>query len=72
MKELNQHEFMDSRTVKAWETNSGGYVQVYDVRDLFHGNYSVERFAHGGMDSIYASTKLDKCIAYAQKFAAAN
>ena len=72
MKELRQHEFMDSRTVKAWETTNGGYVHVYDVRDLFYGNYSVERHVCGGMDSIYSSPKLEKCIAYAERYAATH
>lgn len=69
MKELKQHEFMDNRTVKAWETANGGFVQVYDVRDLFYGNYSVECKVTGGMNSIYSSVNLDKCIAYAERYA---
>lgn len=72
MKELRNHPFMDRRTVKAWETNSGSYVQVTDVRDLFHGCYSVERAVHGGLDSIYSSPNLDKCIARAERYATQN
>ena len=63
---------MDCRTVKAWETNSGGYVQIYDIRDLMHGCYSVERAVHGGMDSIYLNPNLDKCIARAMQYAEQN
>lgn len=72
MKELQQHSAMDNRTVKAWETNKGGFVQVYDVRDLFYDNYSVECMVHGGMQSIYSSVNLEKCIARAIKYAEAN
>lgn len=70
MKELKNHPFMDRRTVKAWETNGGGYVQVTDVRDLYHGQYSVERGVQGGLDGIYSSTNLAKCIEKAERYAA--
>jgi hypothetical protein len=73
MKELTNHTFMDWRTVKAWETTKGGYVQVYDVRELNHGRYSVEVFDNrGGMESIYGNRNIDKCIAYAMRYAEQN
>lgn len=72
MKELKNHPFMDRRTVKAWETNKNGYVQVYDVRDLMHGCYSVERALQGGMDAIYSSPSLEKCIKKAEQYAATH
>ena len=73
MKEVNNHPFMDYRTVKAYETANGGYVQVYDVRELNHGRYSVEKFdGRGGMETIYGSRNLDKCIAYAMQYAKQN
>ena len=68
MKELRNHPYMDRRTIKAWETNSGEYLQVIDVRDIFHGNYSVEiETGLGGLDSIYSSPDLEKCLEFVRK-----
>jgi hypothetical protein len=73
MKEATNHPFMDYRTVKAWETSKGGYVHVYDVRDLYHNFYIVEKFnEHGGMDIIYSCRNLERCIAWAMKYAEQN
>ena len=71
MKKLRSHPFMERRTVVAYETNSGGYVQVCDVRDLYYGEYCVEHFTeNGGMAMTYSSPNLEKCIAKAEKYAA--
>lgn len=69
MKELNNHPFMDCRTVKAWETAAGGFIQVTDVRDFCYGQYSVEIKVQGGMENVFASTNLDVCIAWAIHYA---
>lgn len=42
---------------------NGDNVVVMDVRDLCHGEYSVEVLVcDGGYKQVYASRNLDKCI----------
>ena len=69
MKELQnwQHPFFGSRSVKSWEVN-GKYLEITDVRDIFHGLYfvSIEN-EYGGLDDIYSNTDLNKCINYINK-----
>lgn len=73
MKEVRNHPYMSSRTVKAWEVNNGKFLQVIDVRDIFHGNYSVEfETEPGGLDSIYSSPNLEKCFEFVKKFMERN
>lgn len=73
MKEVKNHPYMGSRTVKAWETNDGKFLQVIDVRDIFHWNYSVEfETEPGGLDSIYSSPNLEKCLEFVKKFRVRN
>lgn len=63
MKETNNHPYITRRTVKAWELDNGKFLQIIDVRDIFHNNYSVElEVFSGGLDSVYSSTQLDKCM----------
>ena len=45
---------------------NGDEVIVMDVRDLMHGDYSVEVLEHGGYRMVYTSSSLDKCIAKAK------
>lgn len=40
---------------------------VMDVRDLMHGEYSVERKVCGGAEAVFFSPDLDKCIANAKQ-----
>lgn len=73
MKEIRNHPYMGSRTIKAWETNSGEFLQIIDVRDIFHGNYSVEfELEPGGLDSIYSSSNLERCFDFVEEFAKRN
>lgn len=73
MKELRNHPCMSNRTIKAWETNSGEFLQIIDVRDIFHWNYSVEfELDPGGLDSIYSSPNLEKCFDFVKRFAERN
>lgn len=73
MKVLKDHPFMDLRTVCAFESDKGTYVQVYDVRDLFHGNYSVEvEVFDGGLDLVFSSPSKDRCIEWAKAYASAH
>lgn len=69
MKELQnwQHPFFGSRSVKSWEVN-GKYLEITDVRDIFHDLYfvSIEN-GYGGLDDIYSNTDLNKCINYINK-----
>lgn len=59
---------MSRRTIRAWKTNSGEFLQVTDVRDIFYGNYSVEfEVIPGGLDSIYSSPNLEKCFKFVKK-----
>lgn len=58
------------RTVKEFRKSQQGYpeVVVMDVRDLFYGEYSVERLVGGsGYAMVYSHTDLDKCLAKAQE-----
>ena len=55
MNVIRNHPYMSRRTIKAWETNGGEFLQVIDARDIFHWNYSVEfELVPGGLDSIYS------------------
>lgn len=45
---------------------NGDDVIVMDVRDLFHGEYTVEVLKFGGYDIVYSSRNLEKCIAKAK------
>lgn len=73
MKELKNHPYMSNRTIKAWETNNGKFMQIIDVRDIFHWNYSVEfELDPGVLDSIYSSPNLDKCFEFVKKFMERN
>lgn len=59
-----------NRVVKEFRKHIGGYadVVVMDVRDLFYGEYSVERLVGGnGYEMVFSHTDLDKCIAKAQE-----
>lgn len=68
MKEINNHPYITGRTVKAWTLNDGRFLQIIDVRDIFHNNYSVElEVFPGGLDSIYSSIYLDKCMDFAKR-----
>ena len=63
MKEIRNHPYISNRTIKAWETKKGEFLQIIDVRDIFRWNYSVEfELVPGGLDSIYSSPNLDKCF----------
>ena len=46
---------------------NGDNVVVMDVRDLNHGEYTVEVLRYGGYHMVYSSTSLDKCIAKAKQ-----
>ena len=46
---------------------NGDPVVVMDVRDLFHGEYSVEELVYGGYHMVYSSPDLEKCIAKAKE-----
>lgn len=45
---------------------NGDDVVVMDVRDLCHGEYSVEVLEYGGYRQVYSSMNLEKCIAKAK------
>lgn len=45
---------------------NGDDVVVMDVRDLFHGEYTVEVLKYGGYEIVYSSRSLEKCIAKAK------
>ena len=51
---------------------NGDKVVVMDVRDLFHGEYTVDVLvADGaGYQTVYSSTSLEKCIARAKRLEA--
>ena len=51
---------------------NGDPVVVMDVRDLYHGEYTVEVLQYGGYSIVYSSTSLDKCIKKAQALDAAR
>ncbi len=46
---------------------NGDPVVVMDVRDLFHGEYSVEELVCGGYHMVFSSPDLKKCIAKAKE-----
>lgn len=65
MKKLNTHPFMSGRTVMAWETKEGRYLEIIDTRDLLYGEYSVSiQDMIGGMKDIYSNASLKKCKSY--------
>ena len=73
MKEIRNHPYISNRTIKAWETKKGEFLQIIDVRDIFRWNYSVEfELVPGGLDSIYSSPNLDKCFKFVEKFMERN
>lgn len=41
---------------------NGDNVIIMDVRDLCHGEYSVEVLVHGGYQQVYSSRSLEKCV----------
>jgi len=49
---------------------NGDPVVVMDVRDLMHGEYTVDVLRYGGYQTVYSSTSLDKCIAKAKSIEA--
>ncbi len=56
------------REVKEYKRNGSRFpeVVILDVRDLYHGQYSVEKKVTGGYEMIYSSVSLDKCIKKAE------
>lgn len=48
---------------------NGDPVRVMDVRDLFRGEYTVERLVYNGAgyDMVYSSRNLEKCLAKAKE-----
>jgi hypothetical protein len=46
---------------------NGDPVVVMDVRDLLHGQYSVDKLVYGGYKSVFSSRNLEKCIAKAKE-----
>ena len=58
------------RTVKEFRKSKRGYAEVVvmDVRDLFYGEYSVERLVGGyGYTMVFSHRDLNKCLAKAQE-----
>lgn len=57
------------RTVKEFRKSEQGYadVVVMDVRDLFYGEYSVERLVEGGYKMVFSHRELSRCLAKAQE-----
>ena len=56
--------YMD-RTVKEFRKSKRGYAEVVvmDVRDLFYGEYSVERLVGGdGYTMVFSHRDLNKCL----------
>lgn len=73
MKEIKSHPYITKRTIKAWETNDKKFLQVIDVRDIYHWNYSVEyELVPGALDSIYSDPNLDRCFEFIKKFMERN
>lgn len=70
MKEIKNHPFIDGRTVKAYETKNGTYMQICDTTDInvCHGCYSVEYERYGGLDCAYQNRSLDKCISWIEQY----
>lgn len=46
---------------------NGDDVVVMDVRDLMHGNYTVDVLKYGGYQTVYSSPDLKKCIEKAKQ-----
>lgn len=58
------------RTVREFRKSEKGYAEVLvmDVRDLFHGEYSVERLVDGdGYSMVFSHRDLNKCLEKAQE-----
>lgn len=69
MKAVNNHPYVSSRTIKAWETNKGEFLQILDTRDLIYDNYSVEfQLDPGGLTTVFMSTNLNRCFEFIKKF----
>ncbi len=59
-----------NRVVKEYRKTEQGYadVVVMDVRDLFYGEYSVERLIeYGGYIMVFSHRDLNKCLEKAQE-----
>lgn len=68
MKKLNNHPFMGNRTVCAWETAEGQYIEIIDTRDLLYGEYSVSvQVMDGGLKDVYSNASIEKCKVYVNK-----
>ena len=46
---------------------NGDSVVVMDVRDLTHGDYTVDILIYGGYQTVYSSASLEKCIQKAKE-----
>lgn len=69
MRELQNwsHPYFGCRSVISWD-NNGKFIQIIDIRDIEHGLYSVEvEDGCGGLESIYASPDLSKCVGFVQR-----
>ncbi len=66
-----REEGIMDRTVKEFRKSKQGYAEVVvmDVRDLFCGEYSVERLVKGGYgyEMVYSHRDLNRCLAKAQE-----
>lgn len=68
MKKLNNHPFIGSCTVCAWETAGGQYIEITDMRDLYYGMYSVSvQMMDGGLKDVYSNVSIEKCKAYVER-----
>lgn len=68
MQQIKSHPYIDRRTVKAWVTSSGTFIQIVDIRDIYHGFYAVEsNICAGGLSSVFESWSLDKCERWVQE-----
>lgn len=57
------------RVVKEFRKSAQGYAEVVvmDVRDLFYGEYSVERLVGGyGYEMVFSHHDLNRCLKKAQ------
>lgn len=46
---------------------NGDDVVVMDVRDLMHGDYTVDVLQYGGYKTVYCNSNLEKCIEKAKQ-----
>lgn len=59
---------MGNRTVCAWETAEGQYIEIIDTRDLLYGEYSVSvQVMDGGLKDVYSNASIEKCKVYVNK-----